>query len=195
VRWKKFLKPNLFKIVFSIVGLILIFYSLFVCYIVDVPANTSCVVTVPLSIPFFLILEPIGDIIGIGLMLIIGLISIFATYYVIACILNLICIKVLKKPNCVQVLTLLTIIFIVIIFSVDFIYPPTSIRTEQECRAILATQCVYCKNLNWSGRHETVKNLQKCAEIYWPDRAPKDFSDCSGIKQFCDEIVGEIYQP
>ena len=60
--------------------------------------------------------------------------------------------------------------------------------SEQGCRAILTVQCAYCKNLNWTGRHDAEDKVQECAEKYWSDIAPKDFDDCSGIKQFCIDL-------
>ena len=72
--------------------------------------------------------------------------------------------------------------------------PPPPILIEAECRARLTSQCAICYNLDWSGKPPQFdKTLLRCEEKYWYDKAPRDFNDCSLIKEFCDEIVGDIY--
>ena len=130
--------------------------------------------------------DSLENVIGVGFALLIAIFSSLIIYYIIACILNFFITKLPKKYNWPRVLTLITIIFLIIIFSIDFIYQPSSGCYGNECRALIVSWCNTCKVSGWIGKIKVNQCLSQCSNTYFNTGWKVD-DDCNVInaKEIC----------
>jgi len=96
--WKEFLKLTNTKIALTIVLTIIELFSIFSCYVYDAnPCGPLSYILIPISVVFYIILEFMGDLIGIFGWLIISPIFIGIIMYFISCLIIWVYNKVKKK--------------------------------------------------------------------------------------------------